>query len=87
MTCKFLFDFLIEVDNDNLSVLRLNRDKSDQMLYNENRPISPVSAIKRNQKSPSRTALDNKLQQLEKKQYELTKKVNLKIGLRLMLYS
>ena len=33
-----------------------------------------MSEVKQNQKSPSRTALDNKLQQLEKKQYELTKK-------------
>ena len=57
-------------------MLRLNRDKSNQMLYTENmRPLSPMNATKRNQKSPSRTALDNKLQQLEKKQYELTKKV------------
>ncbi len=45
------------------------------MLYNDNVSISEMSSIKRNQKSPSRSALDNKLQQLEKKQYELTKKV------------
>lgn len=65
-----------------MSVLRLNRDKSNQMLYNDNVPVSEMSSIKRNQKSPSRTALDNKLQQLEKKQYELTKKVILKILIR-----
>ena len=52
------------------------------MLFNDNVPISEMSSIKRNQKSPSRTALDNKLQQLEKKQYELTKKVRIKILIR-----
>lgn len=65
----------IKFDNENLAIQRINRETSNHILYSE-RPVSPVTPRKHQHKSPSRTALDNKLEQLEKKQYELTKKVN-----------
>lgn len=58
-------------DNDNLSLMRINRDVTDQLMQSQtnskcNKSISPAY----------KDSLQTKLQQLEKKQYELTKQVN-----------
>ena len=58
-------------DNENVSLLRLNRELSDNALNIElNTQQMPTTRSQ----SP-KSALANKLHQLEKKQYELTKQV------------
>ena len=53
-------------------MLRLNREITDNAFHTENQMNSNISHTSQSPKS----ALVNKLQQLEKKQYELTKQVN-----------
>lgn len=53
-----------------MSLVRLNRQVSSEMLASESSPT------KQQRSNSPKSALANKLAQLEKKQYELTKQVN-----------
>lgn len=70
---------LFSVDNDSLALLRINRENQINELFN----FDPSSASSADYKPPSqqrpKTPLSSRLEQLEKKQYELTKQVKLKI--------
>lgn len=64
--------FIIQVENDNLSLMRMARENEHQALHHQ-RSASPFNNPPP-PKSPAKTALESKLEHLEKKQYELTKK-------------
>jgi hypothetical protein len=55
--------------------MRITRDQENHELNMNHRSTSPVSSA--TPKKLVKTALESKLEQLEKKQYELTKKVRL----------
>jgi hypothetical protein len=67
---KILF---VLVENDSLSLMRIARDQENHELNVQHRSRSPSSS--NTPRKTTKTALESKLEHLEKKQYELTKKV------------
>ena len=60
-------------DNDSLSLIRINRDTTDSLMEKQ---IGSGSKCNKSISPAYKDTLQTKLQELEKKQYELTKQVS-----------